>query len=169
MAYQMVCVQCGAKHDSRRYRLHCESCGGLLDTLYDTPATVEARVVVGAKGTARYLPTLPLNDPANLVTMGEGDTPVVSLPRVGQALGLSDVSAKMEYFNPTGSFKDRGNTIQVSVLKDTGVTEVADATGGNAMAERGRGQPYLRRPGVSRRTSGCQPHSADVTDRHMPR
>ena len=132
MAYQMVCVQCGAKHDSSRYRLHCESCGGLLDTLYDTPATVEARVVAGAKGTARYLPTLPLNDPANLVTMGEGDTPVVPLPRVGQALGLSDVSAKMEYFNPTGSFKDRGNTIQVSVLKDTGVTEVADATGGNA-------------------------------------
>ena len=132
MAYFLVCVECEAEYDGSRYRLHCESCGGLLDAKYDTPATVEARVVAGAQGTARFLPTLPINDAANLVSMGEGNTPVVPLPRVGERLGLSDVNAKMEYFNPTGSFKDRGNTVQVSVLKDTGVTEVADATGGNA-------------------------------------
>ena len=132
MAYFLVCEKCEAQYDSNRYRLFCESCGGLLDARYDTPATAEARVVAGARGTARYLPTLPINDPANLVTMGEGNTPVVPLPRVGERLGIANLNAKMEYFNPTGSFKDRGNTVQVSVLKDTGVTEVADATGGNA-------------------------------------
>ena len=132
MAYFLVCEKCEAQYDSNQYRLFCESCGGLLDARYDTPATAEARVVAGARGTARYLPTLPINDPANLVTMGEGNTPVVPLPRVGERLGIANLNAKMEYFNPTGSFKDRGNTVQVSVLKDTGVTEVADATGGNA-------------------------------------
>ena len=132
MAYYLVCDKCDAKYDGSKYRLHCESCQGLLDARYDTPATAEARVVSGAQGTARFLPTLPINNPANLVTMGEGSTPIVPLPRVAQALGLANLNAKMEYFNPTGSFKDRGNTIQVSVLKDTGVTEVADATGGNA-------------------------------------
>ena len=132
MAYILVCVDCEAQYDGSRYRLFCESCGGLLDARYDTPATVEARVDAGARGTARFLPTLPINDPASLVSMGEGNTPIVPLPRVGEKLGVSTLNAKMEYFNPTGSFKDRGNTVQVSVLKDTGVTEVADATGGNA-------------------------------------
>ena len=75
---------------------------------------------------------LPIRDSKNLVTMGEGDTPVIPLPIVGERLGLHNLYAKLEYLNPTGSFKDRGNTAQVSVLKDTGVTEVAGATGGNA-------------------------------------
>ena len=132
MAYILACVVCEAQYDGSKYRLYCESCGGLLDARYDTPATVEARVDTTAQGTARFLPTLPINDPANLVTMGEGNTPVVPLPRVGEKLGVATLNAKMEYFNPTGSFKDRGNTVQVSVLKDTGVTEVTDATGGNA-------------------------------------
>ncbi len=132
MAYFLVCVECEAQYDGSKYRLNCGLCGGLLDAKYDTPATVEARVVSGAQGTARFLPTLPINDAANLVTMGEGNTPVVPLPRVGEQLGVANLNAKMEYFNPTGSFKDRGNTVQVSVLKDTGVGEVADATGGNA-------------------------------------
>ena len=100
MAYQLVCVQCGQKQDTSRYRLHCEGCGGLLDTEYDTPATPDARVVKGMRGTARYLPTLPINNPKNLVTMGEGNTPIVSLPRVGEELGV-EVSGKLEYFNPT--------------------------------------------------------------------
>ncbi len=132
MAYFLVCVDCGAQFDGSKYRLYCKLCGGLLDARYDTPAKVEARVDATAQGTARFLPTLPINDPASLVTMGEGNTPIVPLPRVGERLGVSKLNAKMEYFNPTGSFKDRGNTVQVSVLKDTGVTEVADATGGNA-------------------------------------
>ena len=130
MAYQLVCTQCGQKQDTSRYRLHCEGCGGLLDTEYDTPATPDARVVKGMRGTARYLPTLPINNPKNLVTMGEGNTPIVSLPRVGEELGV-EVSGKLEYFNPTCSFKDRGNCVQVSVLKEVGVTEIADITGGN--------------------------------------
>jgi len=132
MSFELVCVQCGESQGTTEYRLHCNRCGGLLDVEYDTPAKVEDRLIPGATGIAKYLPTLPVRDPANLVTMGEGNTPIVPLPRVGKKLGLPKVYGKLEYFNPTGSFKDRGNAVQVSVLKDTGVTEVADTTGGNA-------------------------------------
>lgn len=130
MAYQLVCIECGQKQDTSRYILHCDGCGGLLDTKYDAPATSDARVVKGMRGTARYLPTLPINSPQNLVTMGEGNTPIVPLSRIGHELDL-EVHGKLEYFNPTCSFKDRGNAVQVSVLKEVGITEVADITGGN--------------------------------------
>lgn len=132
MSYHLVCVECGAKNDSCKYTLHCKFCGGLLDAKYEVPATVEARIIPSVSGTARYIPLLPLNNPSNLVTIGEGNTPVIPIPRVAQLLAIPNVLAKMEYFNPTASFKDRGNSIQVSVLKETGVTEVADASGGNA-------------------------------------
>ncbi len=132
MAYELVCVQCGARHDGSKYRLACDQCSSLLDVVYDTPATTEARLVPDARGTARYLPMLPIVDPANLVTMGEGNTALVVTPRIGQSLGIDDLYIKLECANPTGSFKDRGNAVQVSVLKETGVTAVADSTGGNA-------------------------------------
>ncbi len=132
MSFHLFCVDCGHQHDNSAYRLYCDQCHGLLDVTYDAPATAEARIVPEALGTARFLPMLPIRDPSNLVTMGEGNTPVVPLPAVGKMLGLHSLYGKMEYFSPTGSFKDRGNTVQVSVLKDTGVTEVADPIGGNA-------------------------------------
>ncbi len=131
MSFELVCVECSRHHDASRYRTTCDKCGDLLRVEYDTPATVEARVVPGANGIARHLPMLPVQDRANLVTMGEGDTPVVPLTHTGQALGIDAVYAKLEYMNPTGSFKDRGNAVQVSVLKETGVRRASEIGGGN--------------------------------------
>ncbi len=131
MSFDLVCVECSRHHDASKYRTTCNECGNLLRVDYDTPATVEARVLPGANGIARYLPMLPVQDQANLVTMGEGDTPVVSLTHTGQALDIDAVYAKLEYMNPTGSFKDRGNAVQVSVLKETGVQRAAEIGGGN--------------------------------------
>ena len=145
MSYQLVCVECDEVHDSSKYRLYCHRCGGLLDTKYDTAATVESRVHVERQGTARYLPTLPINNPDNLVSMGEGNTPVVHLPRVGEEIGL-DVYGKLEYFNPTCSFKDRGYAVHVSVLKETGITEVADISGGGGGQSLGA---YCARAGIT--------------------
>ena len=131
MSFELVCLECSRHLDTSRYRTTCDECDDLLRVEYDTPATVEARVVPGERGIARYLPMLPVQDRANLVTMGEGDTPVVPLTHTGQALGIDAVYAKLEYMNPTGSFKDRGNAVQVSVLKETGVRRAAEIGGGN--------------------------------------
>ena len=131
MSYRLICEDCGQEHDTTRYRVYCESCGGLFDAQYSGENTTNLARRSGVRGIAKYLATLPITDPANLVSMGEGDTPVVPLPRVAQLLGLSHVDGKLEYVNPTGSFKDRGNAVQVSVLKELGVTEVEHITGGN--------------------------------------
>ena len=131
MSFDLVCVECSRRHDASKYRTTCDECGNLLNVDYDTPATAEARVVPGAKGIARHLPMLPVRDQANLVTLGEGDTPVIPLTHTSQALDIDAVYAKLEYMNPTGSFKDRGNAVQVSVLKETGVKRAAEIGGGN--------------------------------------
>lgn len=131
MSFKLVCIECGNTHDNSQYRILCDKCRGLLDARYDIAPTLEARVVSRATGTARYLPLLPIRNSENLVTMNEGNTPLVRLSKISDELGLASVWGKMEFFNPTGTFKDRGNCVQVSVLKDTGVVEVAESTGGN--------------------------------------
>ena len=131
MSFELVCVECSRHYDASRYRTTCNECGNLLRVDYDIPPTTEARILPGAKGIARYLPMLPVRNQANLVTMGEGDTPIVPLIHTSQALNIDAVYAKLEYMNPTGSFKDRGNAVQVSVLKETGVQRAAEIGGGN--------------------------------------
>ena len=79
----------------------------------------------------RYREYLPVTDATPNVAMGEGNTPLVKSLKIGPELGCH-LYFKLEGMNPTGSFKDRGNAVQVSVLKDVGITEVADPTGGNA-------------------------------------
>ena len=81
---------------------------------------------------ARYKEFLPINDATPTVSLGEGGTPLVRSRSIGDSLGCRELYFKLEGCNPTGSFKDRGNAVQVSVLKDVGITEIADPTGGNA-------------------------------------
>lgn len=80
---------------------------------------------------ARWLPAL---DPAGVVTLGEGDTPLVALPRWGAEYGLRRVYAKLEFANPTGSYKDRGMTVLVSVAREEGARHLVEDSSGNAGA-----------------------------------
>ena len=68
------------------------------------------------------------------VTLGEGNTPVVELPAVASRLGIESLDAKLEYINPTGSFKDRGAAIVVAAAFQHGVSEVVEDSSGNAGA-----------------------------------
>ena len=72
--------------------------------------------------------------PADPVTLGEGNTPVVRLSNVGQILGMDNLYAKLEFLNPTGSFKDRGSAVLVSALRSKGVRSAAEDSSGNAGA-----------------------------------
>ena len=64
------------------------------------------------------------------VTLGEGNTPLVSLPSIAHLLGLESLDAKLEYINPTGSFKDRGTAVVIAVAKRYGVSEVVEDSSG---------------------------------------
>src|SRR5436305_625637 len=81
----------------------------------------------------RFRDRLPLGPGTPIVTLGEGGTPLLPAPRLSERLGL-DVWLKWEGANPTGSFKDRGMTVAVSMALEEGVRAVVCASTGNTAA-----------------------------------
>lgn len=82
----------------------------------------------------RYHELLPVRDPAQVVTLGEGFTPLLPLPTLGKQIGIPDLWMKDESIIPTGSFKARGAAVGVSRARELGVTHFAMPTNGNAGA-----------------------------------
>jgi threonine synthase len=80
----------------------------------------------------RYRELLPLPLDVEPVTLGEGMSPLLACPRLGQSLGLKRLLVKDESQLPTGSFKSRGMTAAVSMAKWLGVKRLALPTAGNA-------------------------------------
>ncbi len=83
---------------------------------------------------------------APAITMGEGDTPVVPLTRWGARHGLNRVYAKLDGANPTGSYKDRGMSVLVSVARSLGAAHLVEDSSGNAGAA---AAAYAARAGMS--------------------
>ena len=80
----------------------------------------------------RFQELLPVRDPKNIVSLGEGGKPVLKLPQLAQKLGLNNLFMKDEGQNPTGSFKALGLAAAVSRAIELGVTEFVIPTAGNA-------------------------------------
>jgi threonine synthase len=92
----------------------------------------------------RYRMSLPLSEDTPLVTLGEGNTPLVRAERISERLGL-DVWLKWEGGNPTGSFKDRGMAVAVSKALEVGAPGVVCASTGNTAAS---AAAYAARGGI---------------------
>jgi threonine synthase len=82
----------------------------------------------------RYRAFLPISTATPALTLGEGFTPLVRLERIGAALGLANLYAKVEGQNPTGSFKDRGMVVAVSKALEAGARALICASTGNTSA-----------------------------------
>ncbi len=80
----------------------------------------------------RYRELLPVEADANVVTLGEGMTPLLDCPRLARAVGIRRLLVKDESQLPTGSFKSRGMAVAVSMAKELGIERVAIPTAGNA-------------------------------------
>ncbi|UCE48058.1 MAG: threonine synthase, partial [Phycisphaerales bacterium] len=111
-------------------------CGGPLLVRYDVEK-VRAHVtkkdlISRAPDLWRYCEMLPVKQDRNIVSMGEGLTPLLKLEHLGAELGLLNLFMKDEGFLPTGSFKARGAAVGVSRAKELGVKAVAMPTNGNA-------------------------------------
>lgn len=108
-----------------------EPCPGcrVPGTFFPTGAGLPGKAPVG-QGIWRFREFFP---PATPLSLGEGDTPVVESERLGPALGVR-LHFKLEGANPTGSFKDRGASVLVAVLREFGVRKVAADSSGNAGA-----------------------------------
>jgi threonine synthase len=82
----------------------------------------------------RYHEVLPVREQRNIVTLGEGMTPLLEIPAYGATIGLPHLLLKDEGLLPTGTFKARGAAVGVSRAAELGVTSVAMPTNGNAGA-----------------------------------
>ncbi len=143
-----TCTTCGKIYplDSRDWRC---SCGGLFD-LETWPACDAARIDPGQPGLWRYRRMLPLDPAWEPVTLGEGNTPLLSLEWLGQ-----EVHFKLESVSPTGCFKDRGASVLVTALRGLGIQTVVEDSSGNAGASLAA---YTARAGIA--CDICVPHMA---------
>jgi len=82
----------------------------------------------------RYRAFLPVTDATPALSLGEGFTPLVRLGHLGSELGLSNLYAKIEGQNPTGSFKDRGMVVAVVRALEDGARAIICASTGNTSA-----------------------------------
>ena len=95
----------------------------------------------------RYRDHLPVNDDTPIISLGEGNTPLIRLKNIPRMLGKDvDIYVKYEGLNPTGSFKDRGMTMAVTKAVEEGSTAIICASTGNTSAA---AAAYAARAGIT--------------------
>jgi threonine synthase len=83
---------------------------------------------------ARYKDFLPITSKTPLLSLGEGDTPLVRCGEIEKEIGCGELYLKLEGCNPTGSFKDRGMVVAVAKVMEAGSNAVICASTGNTSA-----------------------------------
>jgi threonine synthase len=132
--YRIVCVNCGAEYAPEEILYRCTRCNHLLAVEYDLDeiAIDRAEWMRRPLSVWRYRELLPVS--GEPISLQEGGTPIYHLKRIGAELGIPELYAKHEGMNPTGSFKDRGMTVGVSMAMQLGMKSVACASTGNTSA-----------------------------------
>lgn len=131
----LLCLKCGEQISFARMLNNCPTCGhDMLDVRYDYAAIAQEMLTEWAQrpfNMWRYRELLPLRNPANIVSMGEGGTPLVQSVNMGTMLGHDHIFIKDERQGPTGSFKDRQASLAISAMKEAGIMEAVVASTGN--------------------------------------
>lgn len=132
----LSCFQCGKEFEKGKLYQLCTDCGKPLQVHYDLASVKEVlwreQLKERPASLWRYRELLPLINDENIVTLGEGFTPIFPLPKIAAKRGLSRLFVKDEGLNPTGSFKARGMALAISMAKELGVKKLAVPTAGNA-------------------------------------
>src|SRR6185503_19668034 len=132
----LECAACNLPHEARRLLNLCRECGKPLLVRYDLErarATLTRESLAGRRSDLwRYREVLPVDDDTNIVSLGEGWTPLLRAERLGKTLGIDQLYIKDESQNPTQSFKARGMSAAVSMAKELGARKLAVPSAGNA-------------------------------------
>jgi threonine synthase len=132
----LECAACGETYEARRLLNLCERCAKPLLVRYDLGRAARTLTKESLKGRRadlwRYREVLPVERDENIVTLGEGWTPLLTAGRLASALGLQELYIKDESQNPTQSFKARGMTAAVSMALELGARKLAVPSAGNA-------------------------------------
>jgi threonine synthase len=149
MPAELACFEerCRARFPVTEIIYNCPRCGGLLEAVYAAPEGHPAdwkrmwrdrrtsNAPLDQSGVWRYRELIGfLDDFRHVVTLREGNTPLLDAPRAAQYGGLDRITFKHQGFNPTGSFKDNGMTCGVAQAMRLGARRVACVSTGNTSA-----------------------------------
>jgi len=144
----LSCTKCGATFEAGRLLNVCTApgCAGSLWAEYSLPRLSREDVLGRDRTIWRWHELMPARSPDDVVTLGEGGTPLLHARRLGARLGMASVWIKEEAANPTGSFKARGLAAAVTMAKALGAKAIALPTAGNAG---GAAAAYAAKAGLS--------------------
>ena len=133
---ELKCYSCSRCFDPDEIQTYCPDCNSPLLVEYDLDAARRKldrdEFQRRSAGMWRWQEILPVKDPEHIISLGEGDTPLLPLQNLGAELGLSRLYTKDESLNPTSSFKARGLSAALSKASELGVSRVIIPTAGNA-------------------------------------
>ncbi|MDT7878072.1 MAG: threonine synthase [Candidatus Caldarchaeales archaeon] len=133
-SYKLVCISCGEEYPYSQIIYRCSRCGDLLECRIEPGRVFSLLSLPGrVQSMWRYRELLP-GFFREVVTLEEGYTRLVKAERLAKILGVRELYVKMEGLNPTGSFKDRGMSVGVSMAKTLGSRQVVCASTGNTSA-----------------------------------
>jgi threonine synthase len=145
----LECSVCGDRHSPHEVQTVCRSCGKSLLARYDLQSARKQfpRDTLSSRNPTlwRYRELLPIEREEQIVSLGEGMTPVVPLRRIGAELGMTRLWMKDEGQLPTGSFKARGLGMAISKAKELGIKKICIPSAGNAA---GASAAYAARAGM---------------------
>ena len=134
----LECSFCHREYEARRLHNVCTDCGKPLLVRYDLKRIAKflTRQALYARRSDlwRYREMLPVRREDNIVSLGEGWTPLIHAKTLGASLGVGQLFLKDESLNPTQSFKARGMAVAVSMAKELGAKKLAAPSAGNAAA-----------------------------------
>ena len=139
---QMNCISCGSQHPIAAVPSTCTKCEGILDFAQGSTGTQAQDT--NAQGIWRWAAQLPNCQPQNRISLGEGETPLLAVRRLGAACGLDDLWVKNDAIMPSGSFKDRAIALATSLACEYSREGLVLASSGNAGAS---GAAYAARAG----------------------
>jgi threonine synthase len=125
---KLVCSECGREFPANERTYRC-GCGGILEIRGKDVSFPLDKIRQREPSIWRYREAIPIESDKNIVTLGEGFTPLVPVKISG-----IETLAKLDFLFPTGSFKDRGSSVMMSYVKGTGVREITEDSSGNAGA-----------------------------------
>ena len=131
------CPKCGHEPDSRTI-FQCPKCRNILEVNVElshlTRADFAAMRQSGDRSIWRWSEFFPVEHRSSIVSLGEGDTPLIRAPRLGEKIGVPNLYLKNDTVLPTGSLKDRSNSVGISVARELGFETAAVMSTGNAAA-----------------------------------
>ena len=126
--FEYSCTKCDKKYNDTEVRYYCHLCNSVLEINYPTEIFSNFKYNFSNDTLKTWIKLLPLDKKKNLITLGEGNTPLIKQ----NIFDFKNIYIKQESYNPTGSFKDRAICTAVNYLNQKGYKRFITSSSGNA-------------------------------------